>query len=355
MNKTMIQELCNAFGPPGFENPVCQAVKKALPDFAIQQDAMNNLIITHPGNQGNRLTVQLDAHLDEVGFMVQAILKNGTMTIVPMGGYVPSSLPSQTLLIKNNHGEYIRAIVVSKPPHFKTTAERANEKIEMEQMLLDVGASSREEVVEVYGIRPGDPCAPEVSSEINEKTGIIFGKAFDNRLGCAAIVEIMNRLKDVDLPVDLVAGLASQEEVGMRGATVTSQIIKPDAAIVFEGSPADDLYYDECLSQGALHKGVQIRHLDASYISHRPLIDFALGLARDHRIKTQSAIRRGGSTNAGRISLTHHAVPCLVLGIPSRFIHTHHNFAALEDFQATVELACQVLQNLSQEVLSHEQ
>ena len=346
---SMIKEMSNAFGPPGFEQPVTDVVRAHMADFDLEQDYMNNLYIGHPGNQGNRLTIQLDAHLDEVGFMVQAIQVNGTISIVPMGGWVASSLPSQPFLIKNKQGDLIRGIVVSKPPHFKTTQEKDNEQVQIENLTLDVGCSNRSEVIDGLGIAPGDPIAPDVKSEINATTGLIFGKAFDNRLGCVAIMEIMKRLKDEDLPVDVVAALAAQEEVGMRGATVTAQTIQPDFALIFEGSPADDLYFDEHTRQCALKAGAQIRHFDASYISHRGFIDFAQKLADDKGIKTQHAVRRGGSTNAGKISLTGKAVPCLVLGIPSRFIHTHHNFATMEDLEAVVELACAVIKNFNEE------
>lgn len=346
---SMIQEMSDAFGPPGFEQDVTDVVRAHMKDFDVQEDYMHNLYIGHPGNQGNRLVVQLDAHLDEVGFMVQAIQANGTISIVPMGGWVASSVPSQPFLIKNKKGDLIRGIVVSKPPHFKTAQEKANEKVLLEDLTLDVGCTNRSEVVDGLGIAPGDPIAPEVRSEINTSTGIIFGKAFDNRLGCVAIMEIMKRLKDEDLPVDLVAALAVQEEVGMRGATVTAQTIQPDFALIFEGSPADDLYFDQDTRQCALKAGAQIRHFDASYISHRGFIDFAQKQADEQTIKTQHAVRRGGSTNAGKISLTGKAVPCLVLGIPSRFIHTHYNFASMEDLEAVVNLACSVLKNFNEE------
>lgn len=351
IERSMIREMCDAFGPPGFEGPVTDVVRSYLKDFNIRTDHMHNLYIAHPGNQGNRPVIQLDAHLDEVGFMVQSIRANGTIAIVPMGGWVTSSVPSQLFLIQTRTGERIRAIIASKPPHFKTALEKQNDQVQLEDLVLDVGACSREDVVNLMGIAPGDPVAPQVVSSIDPSTGVIFGKAFDNRLGCVAIMEIMRRLKSEQLPVDVVAALAAQEEIGMRGATVTSQVVKPDFALVFEGSPADDLYFDEHTRQCALKQGVQIRHFDASYVSHRGFIDFAQSLADGSNIRTQHAVRRGGSTNAGKISLTGKAVPCLVLGIPSRFIHTHHNFAALEDLEACVSLAVEVLKKFDPEVI----
>ena len=353
IDRSLIRQLSDAFGPPGFEGPVVEIIRQQMTGFNVRVDAMNNTYIAHPGNQGDRLVVQLDAHLDEVGFMVQSIRANGTIAVVAMGGWVPTSVPSQVFLIRTGSGKFIRAIAVSKPPHFKTALEKANEVVQLEDLLLDVGAISGQEVRELFGIAVGDPIAPEVSCAIDPATGIISGKAFDNRLGCVAILEIMKRLRDEDLPVDVVAALASQEEVGMRGAAVTAQTVRPDFALVFEGSPADDLYFDEATRQCALKHGAQIRYFDASYISHRGFIDFARGLAHRHGIPTQHAVRRGGSTNAGRLSITTGATPCLVLGIPSRFIHTHHNFAALEDLEAVISLACEVLRQFDPEEILH--
>lgn len=355
LDTNLILEMSDAFGPPGFEEPVTCIVKNYMNGFEIDQDYMNNLYIKHPGNTGNRPVIQLDAHLDEVGFMVHSIRANGTIALAPLGGWVTSSVPSQPYLIKTRQGDLIRGVIVSKPPHFKTLKEKADETINLEDLVLDVGAVTRQDVTDLLGIAPGDPVAPAVTGDFNPKTGILFGKAFDNRLGCVAVMEVLKRLKQEHLSVDVVGALAAQEEVGMRGATVTAQIVNPDFAIVFEGSPADDLYFDEFTRQGALKQGAQIRHLDSSYISHPRFISLAEQIAQTHQIKIQHTIRRGGSTNAGKISLTGKAVPCLVLGIPSRFIHTHYNYAALEDLESVISLTVELIRNFKEEIFSNEQ
>ena len=216
-------------------------------------------------------------------------------------------------------------------------------------MYVDVGASSRQEVLEDYGILPGDPIIPDVTFSYDEKHGICFGKAFDNRAGCACIVETMKELLNDQLNVDVVGAFAAQEEVGMRGATVTSQQVKPDLAIVFEGSPADDYFFAEGLAQGSLKKGVQIRHMDKSYISNVEFIRLAHQVGDLKGIRYQDAVRRGGSTNAGRISLINQAVPVLVLGVPSRYVHSHYNFCAKDDIESAVRMASEVIRSLDEE------
>lgn len=344
----LIEKFTTAFGPSGFEEDLVELIKNNLKDLDLESDSMNNVYAKYKNSGDKNFTVQLDAHTDEVGFMVQSIFDNGTLAIVPLGGWVLTNVPAHLVGIRNNDGELIEGITGSTPPHFMSQEER-NRPLDIEKMFIDIGASSYEEVIEDFKIEPGAPVAPLVDFRYDEDHDLIRGKAFDNRLGCACIIETMKRLKDADLNVNLVGAFAAQEEVGMRGAKVTSQKVKPDLAIVFEGSPADDLYFGKNQAQGALGAGVQIRHFDKSYIGNPEFINLAKNLADENGIKYQSAIRRAGSTNAGAIHLSEEGVPVLVLGIPSRYVHSHYNFARLSDFEATVELAVKVLENLNDE------
>lgn len=342
----LIRDLTNAFGPSGFEEDVVRVIHRYSEPFNFEVDAMNNVYLSLKSNTGNKPVLMLDAHTDEVGFMVQSIQSNGLISIATLGGWIMSNIPAHTVNIKTQTGKLVRGIVASKPPHFMSDTEK-NASLQIENLSIDVGCTSRDEVITTLGIQVGDPIAPEVKFEFNETTGVLFGKAFDNRLGTAAVIETMRQLAEIkELPYDIIGALASQEEVGTRGAMVTSQIVKPDIAIVFEGSPADDLYFDSHTAQCSMKKGTQIRHMDASYVSHRRLIDSAKNVANLAGIPFQSAVRRKGGTNAGRIHMQNKAVPVLVLGIPSRYVHTHYNYAAIDDFHATVNLAKSVAVNL---------
>lgn len=352
-NIDIIRDLSNAFGPSGFEDDVVDVIKKYCISLNVTSDAMNNVFVKLKSNTGKKPLVMLDAHTDEVGFIVQYIYQNGLIGFVNLGGWVTSNIPAHTVKIKNTQGRLITGVIASKPPHFMNDAERASDKIDIESLTIDVGATSRDEVINDFCIQVGDPIIPDVSFEYNEKNGILRGKAFDNRLGCACIIETLNALKKVeDLPVDVVGAFASQEEVGMRGAQVTSEVVAPDLGIVFEGSPADDLYYDEFTAQCALKKGVQIRHMDQSYISSPAFIRFAKDIADAKEIKYQAAVRRRGSTNAGKIHLAHKAVPVLVLGIPARYIHSHYNYCSEQDIDSAVALAVEVIKGLNEETVN---
>lgn len=344
----LIKDLTTAFGPSGFEDDVLTVIKKYLNGFDIETDSMNNLFAKSKKNSNKPTTVMLDAHTDEVGFMVQSIMDNGTLAFVPLGGWVPTNIPAHLVGIKNNRGEIIEGITGSTPPHFMSEEERKR-PLSIDTMFLDIGAKSREEVIKDFGIEVGAPVAPLVDFRYDSKRNLIRCKAFDNRLGCCSIIETLKRLEGKDLNVNVVGGFAAQEEVGMRGAKITSAKVKPDLAILFEGSPADDRYFPAGVAQGVLGGGTQIRHMDQSYISSFEYIKFAKEIADKNNIKYQSAVRRAGSTNAGAIHLSGEGVPVLVLGIPSRFVHSHYNFADISDFEATVDLAVNVIENLDEE------
>lgn len=249
----------------------------------------------------------------------------------------------------------VRGIITSKPVHFMNDKERASQELDIEKIYVDIGAVSKREAEEVFGVSIGDPMMPEVSFSYDEEHGVCFGKAFDNRAGCACIVDTMKQLykEREQLAVQVVGAFAAQEEVGMRGATVTAQVVKPDLAIVFEGSPSDDFYFSPALAQGRMKSGVQIRRLDKSYVSNPVFMEYAIKLAKKYGIPYQETVRRGGSTNAGKISLTGKAVPVLVLGVPSRYVHTHYNFCAKKDLEAAAGLAAQVIRELDGEHLRH--
>lgn len=354
-NLDIIRDLSNAFGPSGFEEEVVKVVQKYCEGLNVRNDAMHNVYATMPDAKGNRPVLMLDAHTDECGFMVQNIEDNGLLSIITLGGFHLTSLPAHTVIIRNSRGEKIRGIITSKPVHFLTAAQKADNSLSIEELRVDVGACSRREVEEEYGIQLGDPMMPEVAFSYDEAHEICMGKAFDNRLGCMCIIETMQALKgETDkLAVDVTGAFAAQEEVGMRGATVTAQQVCPDLAIVFEGSPADDFYFRAGVAQGCLRGGVQIRHMDNSYISNPAFIEYAHEIGKKYGIKYQGTVRRGGSTNAGKISLTGKAVPVLVLGIPSRYVHSHYNFCAKEDIEATIRMAVEVIRGLDEENIRH--
>jgi len=347
-SKKLIENLTNAYGAPGFEEEIIEVAAKYVDEKYIKSDSMNNLYLSSIVDD-KKPTVMIDSHLDEVAFMVQSIEKNGLIKFITLGGWIPTNIPAHTVMIKNSDNKYIKGIVASKPPHFMSKSER-EKNIDINDLRIDVGASSREEVTEEYNISIGSPIVPDVKFEM-KSNNIMMGKAFDNRLGCAGVIETIATLVEKNLDVNIIGTLSVQEEVGLRGAEVSAKRVNPDLAIVLEASPADDQFRDESSSQAAMRKGVQIRHRDGSYICHPGFIKFAKEIADKNNIRYQEAVRLSGGTNAGKIHLSGKGVPTLVLSIPSRYIHTHYNYASFNDYEETIKLVKKVLENLNWETV----
>lgn len=349
----MIQAISDARGASGFEDEVIQAIRPYVSDLgAVSEDRMRNLYLDRAGNAPGKPVVQLDAHTDEVSFIVQAIKPNGTLRFLSLGRWVDAGVAAHRVLVRNALGAYIPGIVATTPPHYMTEAEK-NAPPSIDRMTIDVGASSAEEAVRDFHIRIGEPVVPDVKFEYNEKHDLMIGKAFDCRLGCAALAGTLNALKGEDLAVNLVGAWACQEEVGTRGATVTASRVKPDVAIVFEGCPADDTVAEPYMVQTAIKKGPMLRYIDARMITHPRFQRYALDLGERLGIPVQSSVRSGGSTNGAPIHLSNLGVPCIVVGLPVRYIHTHYGIASFADYENAVRLASEVIRSLCADAIEH--
>lgn len=350
-NLKMIADLSNAMGVSGFEDQAVDIARSYSEGLgSIKEDKMRNLFIYRKENTGRRPIVQLDAHSDEVGFLVQAVRPNGCLQIVPLGSWVTSNIPASKVWVRNSEGQYIPGIVGSKPPHYMTEQEKKS-PLEFGQLSVDIGARSMEEAVRDFKIRIGEPIVPFAEFTYDNERDIMMGKAFDNRLGCAGVISTLRTLEGEELKVDVAAGIASQEEVGARGAVVTARVIKPDVAIVFEGCPADDTFGNSYEIQTAIKKGPMLRHIDARMITNYRFQRFVLDLAAEKGLQVQEAVRSGGSTNGASIHLSNEGVPTIVIGIPVRYAHTHYGISSYFDFDISVKLACEILRELDEDII----
>ena len=293
----------------------------------------------------------LDAHSDEVGFMVHSIKPNGTIRFLPLGGWNKSSLISTKVLVRNALGEYIPGIIASKPVHFMSAAEKQGGAPEIDDMVIDIGACSDKEAKELFHIRMGEPIVPDIKLAYDAKHELIFGKAFDCRIGCAAMLEALLRLEGRELPCDIVAVMSTQEELGPRSSKVTAHRVKPDAAIVMEGCPADDTFTEPYAVQTALKRGPMFRHMDVSAVCCPRFQRFTLDLAEEKGIPVQESVRKGGGTNAASIQTTLNGAPSVVAGIPVRYAHSPNCISSGIDFEATVEIVTALLENLTPEII----
>ncbi|MGL5123954.1 MAG: M42 family metallopeptidase [Fusobacteriaceae bacterium] len=351
MNKIeMLEILSNLHGAPGHEYDVVDFITNEMKEFKCERDSINNLYIKRDEENIKNPIVALDCHSDEVGFIVEGINKNGTISFLPLGGWHITNIPAHAVVIKNFKGDYVKGIVSSKPPHFISMEEKQRLP-KIEELVIDIGTSSYEETVNLYGIEVGNPITPDVKFSYDSKIEVVRGKAFDNRLGCAIVMELMKEIKKSKLKVKPVGVISSQEEVGLRGAHVTTNTVKPNFAIVFEGSPADDTFKDSFSSKGAIGKGIQLRVLDAGMVSNPRVQEFVKKIAIKNKINYQVIARSGGSTNGGKYHIAKGSIPTVVIGIPTRYIHTHYNYASVKDYKDAITLGQKILEELDENII----
>lgn len=338
-----IKRISDANGISGFEDEVLSVIREegaGLGTFT--EDRIRNLYLYRRENKTGLPIVQLNAHTDEVGFMVKAIRPDGMLEFITIGGWIPTNVPAHMVRIRNKDGVYIPAVVASKPPHFMSEAEK-KAPLEITNLVLDVGASSSEEVINDFRIGIAAPVVPDVTCTYDEKHGLLVGKAFDCRIGCASVLATLKDLQKTALNVNLVGDFSSQEEVGTRGSIVSANTIKADLAIVFEGCPADDTVVPAYQAQTCLKKGPMLRHIDSRMITNPRFQRYALDLAQQLGIPVQEAVRSAGATNGAPIHLANDGIPAIVIGVPVRYAHTHYGISALFDVEQAVRLATEIL------------
>jgi endoglucanase len=344
----LLAELSSCAGPPSGEERVAVLIRKHLADFCqITHDGLGSLLAEKAGSQ-SRPRLLLAAHMDEIGFMVQSITDQGLLRLQPLGSWNTDALAATRLVIHTGKGD-LPAVIPAIPPHFRKNGE---DKEKQPDILADLGAFSREEVFE-RGVMLGDLVTPAPLFQ-HFTAHILANKAWDDRVGCAAMVLAMKHLVNVAHIPTVIAAATVQEEVGTRGATTAVEVARPDLAIVLEGAPADDLPgLAKDKPQGALGQGCQIRLYDPTTIINRKFWQWVQQLAADHSIPHQLAVRQSGATDARPIHISCGGIPTLILSTPVRYIHSPTALLHLGDFEATVALLKVILETLNIEVLDH--
>lgn len=319
---TMLKDLTDAKGIPGHEKEAREVMESYIKPYSddVFYDNLGSLIAKKVGDQ-NGPKIMVAGHLDEVGFMVTRIDKKGFVYFQTVGGWWSQVMLAQRVTIMTKNGN-VTGVIGSKPPHI-LTAEARKKPVEIKDMFIDIGASSKEEANE-FGVQPGDSIVPyfEFTPLKNEK--MLLAKAWDNRIGCAIAIEVLKQLKNEAHP-NIVYGVGTiQEEVGLRGAKTSAHLIEPDIGFgVDVGIAGDTPGISDKEADSKLGEGPQIILYDASMVSHKGLRDFIVGTAKENDIPFQYASMSGGGTDSGSIHLTANGVPSLSITIATRYIHSH--------------------------------
>jgi putative aminopeptidase FrvX len=341
--KKLLQELTDAHGIPGFEEEAVAVMKRHLQAAdQIKYDKLGSLIAKKKGSS-DKPRVMIAGHIDEIGFIVKEITPEGYIRFLPLGGWWGHVALSQRVIVKSSKGN-IPGIIGSKPPHILQDEERKKVQ-EIKDMFIDVGVCDGFDV-QSLGVRPGDPIVPDSKFRIMGNKDLYMNKAFDDRIGAAAAVAVINELAGVKHPNTVFGVGTVQEEVGLRGANTAAHVVDPDVAFVADVSLAADGPDASKGSSARLGSGPSITVYDGSMIPNRKLRDLVIDTATENKIPFHLAALDRGGTDGGRIHISRGGVPCIYMGIATRYIHSHTGVIHKSDFENLVRLIVEVIKKL---------
>ena len=333
----LLRELSEAFGVSGHEDAVRQLILDAVKDLVDEYrvDALGNLIAVKRASSQGRRRVMVAAHMDEVGLMIMHVEKEGALRFRPVGGIDPRVLLAKKVRIGEDK---VPGVIGVKPIHLLEPKAR-EQVVPVKEMSIDIGASSKEEAERL--IRIGDYAAFDVSfGELGGDLRAVKGKAFDDRAGCAVLIELLRE----SYSFEFHAAFTVQEEVGARGARVAAHAIAPDIAFALEGTICDDMPKKRDVSPTtSLGAGPAITIMDRSVVADRRLVELLVDTAKQKGIPYQFKQPGLGGTDAGTIHLSREGVPSVVVSVPSRNIHSPVCLLSLNDLDNTVRLMRETL------------
>ena len=339
----LLQELADAPGPPGFEEPVRKIMvdhMKAL-SAKISYDGLGS-VIGIQGTSGPRIMV--DAHMDELGGVIRRVTADGYLTMQMLGGWLDQALVDQRWTIIGSKGA-VRAVTGIRDIHIVPQEERTK-MFPRDSLFLDVGAKNAAEVA-AMGLEPGDPVVPDAPFAVMNGTQNYLGKGWDDRVGCAVLIAAMEKLARASHPNQIFWTATVQEEIGLRGAHTASELIKPDVGIAIEGGVTRDspgVHPEE--AQELLGAGPAIFLYDSSALPNRKLVAMIKQVAREKSIPLQTDLIQGYGDDSAEIQKSNGGVPTVNLVVPVRYTHAHNGIMNRGDFDKMVDLVVAILQAL---------
>jgi putative aminopeptidase FrvX len=330
-----LENLSNTCGVTGREEEVRNLLIRLMKPYAdeILIDKLENVIAIKRGKK-SKPKIMLAAHMDEVGLMVKTITKEGFLQFSKMGGIDDRILLAQKVMVHTNKGT-LQGIIGSKPPHIQKEQER-KKVVTYDELFIDIGAENREGANKM-GVKIGDPVSFDVKYTKLSKD-LVTGKAFDDRVGCAIMIETIKQLTNTDCTICAVGTV--QEEVGLRGATTATFGVDPDVGIALDVTVAGDVpgvkEFDSNVKMG---KGPVLTVADSGLITHPKVLRLLLDAAEENKIDYQLETGLPGTTDAARISLTRHGVPSGTVSTATRYIHSPVGMLSLKDAENSVKLA----------------
>jgi putative aminopeptidase FrvX len=341
--ETLLQSLADAPGPSGYEEEVRAIMVRELKPFATQMsyDGLGSVIAQH-GTSGPR--IMLDAHMDELGGIVRRITPEGFLSMQMVGGWLDQALLGQRWVILGSKGT-VHAVTGIRDIHVLPQDER-NKVFPRNDIFLDVGAKNAADVA-ALGIEPGDPVAPDAPFAALNGSQRYLGKAWDDRVGCAVVIEVMRRLAAEGHRNILIVAATTQEETGVRGAHTAADVVHPDIGIAIEGGVAGDVpgaRPEE--TQARLGAGPGVFLYDSSEQPNRRLVSLIRETAKIEKIPLQFDLVSGYGDDSSAIQASNGGVPVVNIVVPVRYTHAHNGIMDRSDFDRTVDLIVALIKRL---------
>lgn len=320
----LLKQLCT-FSPSGREQGVAEFIRGQLKNCCdeISTDVMGNLIAHKKGN-GPKL--MLTAHMDEIGFIITYIEEKGFLRFAPVGGHEAASIINQQVQFANG----VMGVI-----HYDEKT-KLNE-LKMKDCYIDIGVKDRAAAEKLVSV--GDMAA--FRREMQQCGDVMIGRALDNKAGCYVLIQAMQQLKDSKY--DVYGVFTVQEEVGLRGARTSAFAIQPDIALALDVTDTGDVPGCDPMAV-ELGGGAAIKLKDGGIITHPLVKRWLMDTAKAKNIPYQLEILRAGSTDVGAISLSRGGVMCGGISIPTRYIHTPNEMAAVADIKHCVALLVAAMQ-----------
>jgi len=338
--KSLLEKLSNAHGISGWEGSVQEIVSREIAPYVdeVRIDRLGNLIAVR---NGERPSIMIEAHADEIGLMVKQVDEKGFLRFIRIGGWFDQTLLNQRVIIHTRSGP-VTGVIGCKPPHVMKEEER-KKVIEGKDMFIDIGCTSQKEA-EDLGILVGTPVSIDRTFATLQGDRVT-GKAFDNRAGLVAVIEALKRTKSKSA---IYAVATVQEEVGLKGARVAAFGLEPDVAIAADVTiPGDHPGIEKKDAPIEMGKGPVVVMADASgrgIIATPQVIEWIAGTAREFQIPVQLEASDGGTTDATAIYLTKSGIPTGVISVATRYIHSPVEVLSLSDIDKAADLMARCLE-----------
>jgi putative aminopeptidase FrvX len=344
----LLSRFSDAHGLSGYEEDVAALLKRELEPLVddLTIDKMGNVIAIRSGEGP---AVMVAAHMDEIGLMVSHIDEEGFLRVVPVGGWFDQTILGQRVLVATTDGKRIPGVVGSRPPHLMDAEDR-KKMVKLKDMFVDCGATSADQAA-AMGVEVGSPMT--IDRELRRLgEDFVTGKALDNRAGCVMMVSALKLLKGKKVRATIQAVGTVQEEVGLKGARTSAYGLSPDVAIATDVTiPGDHPGVTKNESHVAVGKGPSITVIDAAgrgIIAPRPVLRWLRESAEKASIPYQLQVGDGGTTDATAINISKTGIPCTVVSVPTRYIHSPVEVLSLRDMEQGAALIAAAIHSAHQ-------